>query len=292
MSDFHGRPTGILENQYVRLEYLTNSARIVRFEPAGKPNLFADLGTFSAQTAYGEFFFHGGHRLWHAPEAMPRSYIPDNEGGVVSPLPNGVLIEMPPEPWTQIAKSIEIQLNPHQPQVIVRHELRNEGAWAVELAPWALTMLRLGGVAIFPQPQGNADDAGLLSNRHLSIWPYTHINDPRLVLGDDFVLIHAMASLPPIKLGYFNPHGWIGYWLDGVLFIKRFDAQASASYPDNGCNTESYCNDKFIELESLGPLASLSPGQTAVHTELWEVIEGLDTPLIPEQIQKSIARLA
>jgi hypothetical protein len=93
-------------------------------------------------------------------------------------------------------------------------------------------------------------------------------------------------------VGYFNPHGWIGYWLDGVLFIKRFDAQASASYPDNGCNAESYCNDKFIELESLGPLASLSPGQTAVHTELWEVTDGLETPLIPEQIQQSIARLA
>lgn len=289
MTDFHGEPTGLLENQFVRLEYLSNSARIVRFEPAGRPNLFADLGIFPTHTPYGEFYFRGGHRLWHAPEAMPRTYIPDNEGGMVSPLPNGVRIEMPPESWTQIAKSIEIQLNPHQPQVIVRHELRNAGAWAVELAPWALTMLRLGGVAIFPQPQENVDDAGLLSNRHLSIWPYTRIDDPRLVLRDNFVLVHAIPSLPPIKLGYFNPHGWMGYWLDGVLFIKRFDTQPLASYPDNGCNSESYCSDKFIELESLGSLGALNPGQTVVHTELWEVTDRLDMPFIPEQIQQLIA---
>ena len=79
MSDFHGEPTQVLENQFVRLEYLAKSARIVRFAPQGKTNLFADLGRTPVPTPYGDFFFRGGHRLWHAPEAMPRTYIPDNE---------------------------------------------------------------------------------------------------------------------------------------------------------------------------------------------------------------------
>lgn len=288
MSDFQSEPARVLENRHVKLEFLVNSARIVRLAPQGRPNMFAELQKRPVQTPYGEFHFRGGHRLWHAPEHMPRTYIPDNEGAILSDVPNGVRIEMPPEPWTYIAKAIEIELNAERPQVILRHELRNEGAWAVELAPWALTMFRQGGFGIFPQPLGNVDDAGLLANRRLAIWPYTKITDRRLILRDDFLLVHATPGLPPLKFGYFNPHGWMGYWLDGVLFTKRFEAQGGVNYPDHGCNVESYCNDEFIELESLGELSLIAPGQTIVHNELWELHETLDVPFIPAEIQRLI----
>lgn len=163
MSDFLGEPTRILENKYLKLEYLENAARIVRFYPLGRENIFAEMER-SVPTPYGDFYFRGGHRLWHSPEAMPRTYIPDNEGALVSDLPNGVRIEMPPEPWTYITKAIEIELILEKPQIILRHELRNDSPWAVEFAPWALTMLKQGGIGIFPQPVGNVDEAGLLSN--------------------------------------------------------------------------------------------------------------------------------
>lgn len=291
MSDFHGEPTRVLENQFIQLEYLVDSARIVRFSPKGKSNLFADLEQTPVKTPYGNFFFRGGHRLWHSPEAMPRTYIPDNEGAMVGDIPNGVRIEMPAEAWTHIAKSIEIKLNPDQPQVILRHELRNAGAWTVEFAPWALTMFRQGGVGIFPQPVGNIDEAGLLSNRQLVLWPYTRIGDPRLTLRDDFILIHATPSLPPIKFGYFNPYGWAGYWFNGILFVKRFNVPLNVSYPDHGCNVESYCNDRFIELETLGPLTKLEPGEFVSHTETWELYTTLVPDLIPAGIQKIITAL-
>ena len=100
MSDFQGEPTRVLENQHIRLECLLNSARIVRFSPQGKTNIFAELKKLPVSTPYGDFHFRGGHRLWHAPENMPRTYMPDNEGASISDVPNGVRIEMPPEPWT------------------------------------------------------------------------------------------------------------------------------------------------------------------------------------------------
>jgi hypothetical protein len=151
-------------------------------------------------------------------------------------------------------------------------------------------MLRPGGTAIFPQPVGNTDEAGLLSNRGLILWPYAQTHDPRFMLRDDCILIHAAPSLPPFKFGYFNPHGWCAYWLDGVLFVKRHEAQKDATYPDHGCNTESYCNDKFIELESLGPLGKVEPGQTVIHTELWELYDTLNVPLIPDEIRALIQK--
>jgi len=291
MGEFQGERTRALENEYVKLEYLENSARIVRLVPHGKENIFVEMERTPVSTSYGDFYFRGGHRLWHAPENMPRTYMPDNEGSMLSDIPNGVRIEMPPEPWTHIVKTIEIELNPEQPQVILRHELRNEGPWEAEFAPWTLTMFKQGGVGIFPQPVGNVDDAGLLANRQLVIWPYTTMKDSRLTLRDDFLLVQATPSLPPLKFGYFNPHGWMGYWIDGVLFVKRFDAQDTVSYPDNGCNVESYCNHKFIELESLGALARVAPGQTIFHNELWELHETLDVPFIPMEINQLISEL-
>jgi hypothetical protein len=291
MGDFHGEPTRVLENEFVQLEYLANAPRIVRLTPAGKSNLFADLNRPPISTPYGEFHFRGGHRLWHSPEAMPRTYIPDS-GATVEEIENGVRIDQPPEPWTHIAKSMEIRLNPNQAQIILLHALRNDGAWAVELAPWALTMFRLGGVGIFPQPAGNVDLAGLLPNRQITLWPYASIKDPRLNWRDDFVLVHADPKVPPFKFGYLNRQGWVGYWLDEVLFVKRFDIPADSNpYPDGGCNVESYCNDQFVELETLGPLVKLQPGESATHVETWEIHTSLASDLVPAEVQEIIAKL-
>ncbi len=292
MVDDHAESTRVLENQFIQLEYLANSPRILRFSPKGKTNLFADLEKAPVQTPYGSFYFRGGHRLWHSPEAMPRTYIPDNDGATVREIENGIVIDQPSEAWTHIAKSIEICLDPNQPRVFIRHELRNEGAWAVEFAPWALTMFRLGGVGIFPQPAGNVDAAGLLPNRQLTLWPYAQLNDPRVMLRDDFVLVHADPKLPPFKFGYLNRQGWIGYWLDHVFFVKKFELPTETKpYPDGGCNVESYFNDQFIELETLGPLTKLEPGESVFHAETWEVYPTLESDLVPPEIQKIIAAL-
>ncbi len=65
----------ILENGFLQIEYLTDSLRITELVPTGGPNMLAELvGLPPIPTAYGDFYFRGGHRLWHAPEAMPRTF--------------------------------------------------------------------------------------------------------------------------------------------------------------------------------------------------------------------------
>jgi hypothetical protein len=274
----------ILKNDFLQIEYLTGSLRIMGLTPAGKENLLADMSALPPlSTPYGDFYFQGGHRLWHAPEAMPRTYIPDQKL-TIEDLPDGVLLEAQTEPGTGIRKRMEIHLAKDKTSVTLTHTLINDGLWMVELAPWAITQFRLGGTVILPMPAGNTDPAGLLHNRQFSFWPYTRINDPRLKLDDRFVLFKAEALLPPFKLGYFNQHGWLAYWLDDILFRKTFDVQASLHHPDNNCNVEMYCNDQFVELESLGPLTMLLPGDSVVHTESWEIATSVDT--LPEEVQR------
>ena len=273
---------GFLTNDFLQIEYLTDALRISGLNLKGKKNILADLtGEQPISTPYGDFRFLGGHRLWHSPEAMPRTYIPDMPVKVTE-LTDGVLLDTQTEVGTGIRKRIEIRLAPDKPSLTLTHTLINEGMWAMELAPWAITQFRLGGTVILPMPVGNVDEAGLLPNRQISLWPYASVNDPRLTLGDEYILFKADA-LPPFKLGYFNPYGWMAYWMDGILFRKTFETNLTATYPDNNCNAEMYCNDQFIELESLGALTRLDPGGEAVHTEIWELFDGID--FLPESVQ-------
>ena len=277
----------LLKNDFLQIEYRTDALRISGIIPTGKANLLVDLHDMPpVATPYGEFHFLGGHRLWHAPEAMPRTYIPDGEVQT-SDVPNGVFLGTATEAGTGIQKCMEIRLSPTKPSVTVTHTLLNNGLWPVELAPWAISQFRLGGTVILPMPVGNADPAGLLHNRQLSIWPYTRMHDPRVRWGDEFILFKADALLPPFKIGYFNPHGWMAYWMDGMLFRKTFDARAGLPHPDNNCNAEMYCNHQFVELESLAPLVTLSPGDSVIHTETWDVMEGLDS--LPKEAQAILA---
>jgi hypothetical protein len=107
--------------------------------------------------------------------------------------------------------------------------------------------------------------------------------------GDEFVLFKTDALLPPFKVGYFNPHGWLAYCVDGILFRKTFSARTDTIYPDNNCNAEMYCNDQFVELESLGPLARLHPGSSVTHLETWDISIGYDT--LPEHLHEVLASL-
>jgi len=290
MSDYYGLPTAVLENSFLRLEYLAGAGpRIVRLAPPGKPNLLAELPDFRVETPNGPFFFRGGHRLWRAPESLAETYRPDNEGQVVEKLADGVRLS-----WAGgggITKSIELRLAPDRAALSLLHELHNTTGATVTLAPWALTQFRLGGTAILPQPVGNADPAGLLANRLLVLWPYTRLGDPRLVLRDDCLLIHAAPDAHPVKVGTYNSHGWLAYWLDGTLFRKTFDVRPGASYPDGGCNSESYCNDRFVELESLGPLETLAAGGTARLVETWELYPDLEQDFLPPGVAELVRSL-
>jgi hypothetical protein len=289
MTDFHGLPTALLENEHLRLEYLTTAGpRIISLSFHGAPNLLADLYDLTADTPLGKYFFLGGHRLWTSPESFEKTYIPDKSGLQVKPIPNGVLLTGLSEPVSGVRKTIQIEIEKNRPSVRLVHSMTNESPEPITVAPWAISMFRLGGTVILPQTVGRVDADGLLPNRQLSLWPYTRLKDERIILRDDFILIRAQAALPPLKVGFLNTAGWLAYWRDGILFRKSFDLHPGAAYPDGGCNAESYCGDRFVELETLGPLGRLEPGVATQFTETWELFDGLDVEFLSKEIREML----
>lgn len=275
--DFFGLPTHSLSNQHLRLDFLTKAGpRIVRLMLRNSDrNLLAETPDVSWSNSFGQYHLRGGHRLTHAPESI-RSYVPDDDGVSVEMSSNGAQLLGPIEAPTGLRKSIAIQFDGDRPIVRVHHALINAGDEPLELAPWAITQLPLGGIVVMPvRAAAEADD--LQPDRHIVMWPYTRWNDPRVLVDDDAVFVNARAQSAAMKIGALN-RGWLGYLCDGVFFVKRFDPQIDQAHPDRNCNVEVYGNDRCVELESLAPLHRLMPGETVEHVETWAVYCGLDAP--------------
>jgi len=151
------------------------------------------------------------------------------------------------------------------------HELRNAGAEPYHLAPWVLTMLAQGGTGIHGFPPRGTHPETLEPTNPLVMWAFTHLDDPRWRLSRKYLVLRQdPRNSNPQKLGTYNRHTWGAYLLNGELFVKRYEAIAAPSaYPDFGCTFETFTNADILELETLGPLKTLAPGQSVSHTEHW-----------------------
>lgn len=288
LTDHSGYECASLENDSLQL-LVTHSIgpRIISFGFKNGGNLFAELPDFVAGLPDGGVFhFYGGHRLWVAPEDFRTTYIPDDVPVEISPLENGLQVTQPVQPQTGLQKSMDILLA-GETQVVIRHTIANRHSEPVTCAPWAITQFKTGGAAVLPQAR---HDTGVLPNRSLVLWSYTDMSNPNVTWGREYILVNARMDTP-FKLGFPNPRGWLAYWLDGTLFVKHAEYDPQAEYYDYGCSSECYCNDKFLELETLAPIATIAPGYTATHTETWNLYKDIERPQDENDIKALVEKL-
>jgi hypothetical protein len=261
-------PSASIKNEYLRLEYLTTTGpRIIGlYAKSVEGNLLAETPDVHWTTPHGEFYLRGGHRLWTAPE-NPYHMCPEDGLRVVEE--NGVVTLKGAVDVSGLEKEIAIRMEGNC--VHLSHRVTWHGDEPLELAPWGITQLRLGGMGILPL---TVDASGLAPTRNLVLWPYSSMLDKRLELHDDLILLHGKPSEQAFKIGNRNVHGWIACALGDALFVKRFLEDCSGQYPDMGSNVEAYLKDVCLELESLGSLALLKHGQSVTHDEIWQVFVG------------------
>ncbi|HXH70928.1 MAG TPA: hypothetical protein VNI60_11420 [Pyrinomonadaceae bacterium] len=249
--------------------------RIIFYGFVGGENILGEHFDLKTETALGEFKPYGGHRLWIAPENMPNSYAPDN-------LPveyefdrqkNSVRLVQPIEVVTKTQKEITVTLDERGSGVAVHHKITNCGDKEIELAAWALTIMRGGGEVLIPnEPFALYGSETLLPVRNLTVWSYTDLSDSRWSFDREFVRLRVDENNPqPQKIGVLNKQGWAKYQSGDLEFVKRFDFIENVAYPDMNSNTELYTAGSFVEIETLAPLQRLAPDASTEHTEHWEL---------------------
>lgn len=245
--------------------------RIIRFGKPGGINLLKEFDGQMGRTGGKRWRNYGGHRLWIAPEDRKRTYVPDN--GPVAWSWNGrtMTVSQEPDALTHIAKQMRVSYLADG-SVRIEHRITNRGRAAAELAPWALTVMAPGGQAVFPQEPFVPHPKALLPARPLVLWPYTDMSDPRWTWGRTaFRLRQDPKRAAPQKVGFFSTRGWMAYVLKGHVFVKRHAFKPGATYPDFGCNVETFTNSDMLELETLGPMVTLKPGEATRLDECWSL---------------------
>jgi hypothetical protein len=265
--------------------------RVVRFGYIGEKNLFAEFEEQKGGSGEAEWMIRGGHRLWVAPEVSPVTYELDNVPIEAEEIPNGIRTIQPTDSLSGIHKTMDITLDPESNTVRVIHTITNENENAVDAAPWALSVMAPDGMAVIPMPAHIPHTDRLTHNQEWSIWGYTDFSDPRWTLGSRYVFFRQDRTRGPNKLGVAHREGWVGYLLDEFLFTKYFTYEEGATYPDAGMNFETFSNEEMLEVESLGALVHLAPGESASHTEEWKLSRGVahvDTEDDADQLVKPL----
>jgi hypothetical protein len=263
--------------------------RVTSFRPlAGQArNLFFEFPE-DEKRALG-YLLRGGHRLWHSPEDAVRTYQPDDEPVTVKTRPGGVALTQPVEPKTGLQKGLALELL-NERTVEVTHTLKNHTLWPIECAPWALTMLRPGGFGVVPLlPKGDHAKGDFLPTWTMVPWTFTDLSLRTWKFGRNFIGIEVAKAKNAQKIGLSNYPGWSACWLDGITFVKYAPVHLGVKYPDLGCAFETFTNGDVLELETLGALAPIAPGQTVTHTEWWTILEKLPRPDHDDAFDKKFA---
>jgi hypothetical protein len=291
MVTYHGwRECVRLANGVVELVVTTAvGPRIIHFSFIGNENEFATVPDDLGKTGGDEWRIYGGHRFWHAPEEKPRTYYPDNEAVAAEERNGFVRLIQPVERTTGLQKELDIALAASEAKVTVIHRLRNHNLWAVTLAPWALSVMAVGGTAVLPLPPRGSHADNLLPNTQLNLWAYTNMADPRWYWGEKYVLLRQEPGNTIMqKVGAMVTAGWVGYVRNHHLFLKTFAVQPNAIYPDLNSNVELFTCDFMTEVETLGPLSTLPPGGTVTHVEQWQLFDGIPTPATDADVETHI----
>ena len=210
--------------------------RVIRLGFVGERNLFAEMQGQLGRRGEKQWMLRGGHRLWAAPEVKPDTYELDNGPVDIRRIEGGLKTVQPPGQITGIQKTMEIRLATNKNEVCVVHALTNRSRKAVTVAPWALSVMAPGGMAIIPLPEKIAHTERLTHNQQWSIWGYTNFADGRWTLGSNYVFFRQDRKRGPGKLGVAHREGWVAYQLGPYLFVKGFAWVDGATYPDAGMN--------------------------------------------------------
>jgi hypothetical protein len=275
--------------------------RVISYRLPGGVNVMKNYDSQMGGTGEAEWQIRGGHRFWLAPEDLTRTYFPDNRPVKYEEIgAHAARIIAPPEEEYGVQKTMELRLGSKGTRVDVVLKATNTGKQPTELAPWGPTVLAPGGVEIIPlppkkphplHPRNAKSPADYAPNQELILWPYFDFADTRWTFGSRYIFLRQDVNKGPTKIGLAHRMGWVAYLNSGVLFVKRFDYREGAVYPDMGTRYQTFSYQEMLEMETVGELVTLQPGESAELKESWELHGGVPSARSEDEVDRIILPL-
>jgi hypothetical protein len=269
-----------ISNGQVEALVIPEIGRIMQFQFAGED---APEGPFwedpslhgqSPNPASGNWINFGGDKTWPAPQAdwgkvTPREWPPpvafDSMPVEVSVRRDALVLTSPIDPHYGIRAERVIDLALDGPVMTVTTTYRKVTGRPLEVGVWIITQLR-DPIAVFaPVPADSRFPDG-----------YVRQSGERLPAGfkvENSLLSLARDTAQSTKIGMDADRLlWVG---PTQMLLIRSPRIHGASYPDHGSSAEIYTNPDpraYVELETLGPLHRLDPGQSISQTNTYTLL--------------------
>ena len=221
--------------------------------------------------ASNDWMNFGGDKCWPAPQ----SAWPLHQGRDWPPPPafdscpvnavaveRGVVLTSPVDPGYGIQTVRRVEVDAALPVMRIRTEYHKFSGAPVTVGIWTITQMREPERVCIQLPEDSKFAAGFIQ-----LLPA----EPADLKIDGCLLSLRRHARQQVKIG---ADGCSMAWL-GRNCVVRIDTEIRpGEYPDGGCVTEVYTNPdplQYVELETLGPLTTMNPGDRVEQTTVYTV---------------------
>jgi hypothetical protein len=272
---FGGQAAVELKTPLLRLVVLTAKGPRIAFwgRPGGDNLLLWGPGKYQRKS----WELMGGHRLWitrPGADEAEETYSPDNQPCTVEIGRKGFTVTATTDPVLLTQRGFTVTaLAPDRLQLdhfVINHAnmLWSGGLWAIT------STVPLGG-AQYIVPLGDGSRWDYATVVAVRTWGDDQgaktFHDPRFDFTADAFRLDPVSGLENKRMIKADA-GVIGMHVpaQGLLFAKHAAYCPDASYP-LGTNTALYVGAQsfMVEMETMGPVATVKPGARLAHTETW-----------------------
>jgi len=270
---------GVIEI-YVTLDY---GPRIIRCAFVDGENFLKEdkdltvkLDVTQSKFKDNTFYIRGGHRCWLSPEVAPRVRYPDNNPIEYRQEGNKLIFIQPEQEANEVQFLLEIEMSEKDNEIILNHIMTNTSYWAKEYAVWPITVMAPNGLLYAPL---NITKTALAPNRTFALWPYSKVNDPRFGITDKYFSLRYDSTVQNgFKIGVKQERSWAAFFHHGDMFVKKYIVNPKGLYTDGGSTFEAYVDRNVLEMETLGELRRVEPGEFNTHLEKWILFKNVPQP--------------
>lgn len=261
-----------LKNENVRVILCPHGARVLEYSWRGKNSVYLDPGQRGWTYAPGTRPVDPcGGRLDIGPEMIiprhPDLWLGKWEAEVIGPRAARLTSVKDKATGTQLIR--QFSLDPSSSKLTCTQTIKNVSNELSAWCHWSRTLAQGGGICLIPLTPHSRFPANYVMYGPDSSILYRP-KDPNIRVREGFLEIRGTPQYP--KLGMDSHAGWLCYLLKtDLMLVKRFPTFPDRVYNEIAGLTISiwYYKDVMCELEPIGPMERLAPGESASFAEEW-----------------------
>ena len=280
-SEYQGVQTISVSTEMVEMHIsLDFGPRICALSIAGQESLLLwpeDTKQYARQVESRDesWYLRGGHRVWLArgmADESEETYFPDNQPATYEIENNSVMVWGAIDPVNRVQRGIRVSVIDKQ-RFTIDNIAKNHSDMLFSAGIWALSCTLPGPGSKYYVPLGDGSSFDTATITLFKEWAghgQKIFADDQFTVNDDCMVLHPGGKENKRMVLSAASCLALNDTQRDCAFIMATDFEPQATYPANA-NVAMYIGeDNFmVEMETMGALACLKPGQELCHQQRW-----------------------